>query len=331
MNKQNNFDDPDNGFGFLGSVGPKAAFFIVLITLSFMIGLVWKLYTGGNDNNSEVPIIRADADADAYKVEPDDRGGMEIKFQDSTLFNSDDFDTDVENLLADNDEESPMPRSQLFAGLSTDDDLPNNQQKQVQSIEIEDKMSEGEERIIGQAEEAEKIVEDLVENGADAIVVQNEQGESDVVVVAASEENSEQSDMTIEKTNAGATIIDTPKVIVETKPEPIAEPTPAPAPKIEPKPVPKAQPVKAEEIIAGEYYVQLASVKSNIAAKSEWDKFVSKYSPLLNNVSHRIQTADLGAKGTFYRIQAGSMSKSNADNICNGIKSKGGSCLVKKK
>ncbi len=322
MNKQNDFDDPDNGFGFLGSVGPKAAFFIVLIALSFMIGLVWKLYTGGNSDNAEVPIIRADADG--YKMEPDDRGGMEIKFQDSTLFNSDDPDSDVENLLADNNEETPMPRSQLFAGLSTDEDMPDQMSNQMLSVKIEDGISEDEERIIGQAKEAEKIVESLVENGADAIVVQNAQGESDVVVVAANDEDTNQTDMTVEKTQEGATKVETPKVIVETKPEPA--PQPAPVVKAEPKPEPKAQ-----TIVAGDFYVQLASVKSNAAANSEWDKFVSKYSPLLNGVDHRIQTADLGAKGTFYRIQAGSMSKSNADKICDGIKSKGGSCLVKKK
>lgn len=326
MNKQNDFDDPDNGFGFLGSVGPKAAFFIVLIALSFMIGLVWKLYTGGNDNNTEVPIIRADADG--YKMEPDDPGGMEIKFQDSALFNSNDADSDVENLLADNNEEAPMPRSQLFAGLSTDDEMPD----EMLSVEIEDGISEDEERIIEQAEEAEKIVEDLVENGADAIVVQNAEGQSDVVVVAATDDKTSQSNMTVEKTQAGATKIETPKVIVETKPEtkPEAKLEPAVIPKADPKPAPKAEP-KAEPIVAGDFYVQLASVKSNAAAKDEWDKFVLKYSPLLDGASHRIETADLGAKGTFYRIQAGSMSKLNADNICNGIKSKGGSCLVKKK
>jgi len=275
MNKRNEFDDPDTGFGFLGAVGPKAAFFIVLIALSFMIGLVWKLYTGGGSSDPEqVPIIRADADG--FKVEPDDRGGMEIKFQDSTLFNADDPDATIENLLAEDTTESPMPRSQLFAGLSTEEG-------DMDGVAID------EQRIVEQTQEAEKIVEDLVENGAEKIEAK----------------------------------IEPPKVNV---------------PKVEPKPVvtekPKAEPVAAptaQPVASGDYFVQLASVKSESAAKSEWDNFVKKYSPLLNGVSHRVEKADLGAKGIFYRIQAGPIAKSNADNICGGIKSKGGSCLVKKK
>lgn len=309
MNKRNEFDDPDTGFGFLGSVGPKAAFFIVLIALSFMIGLVWKLYTGGAPADSEqVPIIRADADG--YKIEPDDPGGMEIKFQDSTLFNSDNPDATIENLLAEDENESPMPRSQLFAGLSTDD---------------------GEERIMDQAQEAEKIVEDLVENGADAMVVEDDNGDAEIVVMKETsnkpieilEEPTPEIKFTEEEPLIETTL-ETPKVEiepVETKPV-VTQAPPEPAPAPEPAPTPVA---------SGDFYVQLASVKSQAAANSEWDSFVKKYSPLLDGVSNRVETADLGAKGTFYRIQAGPIAKSSADNICNGIKAKGGSCLVKKK
>ena len=324
MNKRNEFDDPDTGFGFLGAVGPKAAFFIVLIALSFMIGLVWKLYTGGGSSDPEqVPIIRADADG--FKVEPDDRGGMEIKFQDSTLFNADDPDATIENLLAEDTTESPMPRSQLFAGLSTEEG-------DMDGVAID------EQRIVEQTQEAEKIVEDLVENGADAMVVTTEDGNAEIVVMQ--EKSSKPIEILEEKApeikfDAEPLIetqIDTKKI------EAKIEPPKVNVPKVEPKPVvtekPKAEPVAAptaQPVASGDYFVQLASVKSESAAKSEWDNFVKKYSPLLNGVSHRVEKADLGAKGIFYRIQAGPIAKSNADNICGGIKSKGGSCLVKKK
>jgi hypothetical protein len=91
-----------------------------------MIGVVWKLYVGGDNStlpSENVPIIRADKEP--YKVQPDDPGGMQMPNKNSTIFsslNSNDEDRGVENLLADNEEEDPVPRSQLFAGLNTERD-----------------------------------------------------------------------------------------------------------------------------------------------------------------------------------------------------------------
>ena len=310
MNNKNDFDDPDNGFGFLGSIGPKAAFFIVLIALSFMIGLVWKLYTGGSVDNGDVPIVRADTDD--YRIVPDEPGGMEVKFQDSTLFNNDVDDEGVENLLADDTSEKPMPRSQLFAGLNTEDN------SDIENIELNDEVSEAEERIAEQTEEAKEVLEDLNDNGADAVVVLQE---DEVIVVKDIDEpevvtKDVSSEITFDAPTDVKTEVEAPKVALK----PVVTETP----KVEAKPA-------STPIASGDYFVQLASVKSKAAAESEWNNFVTKYSPLLSGVSYRIETADLGAKGIYYRIQAGPVSQAKANNICDGVKTKGGSCLVKKK
>ncbi|MEM7618443.1 MAG: SPOR domain-containing protein [Pseudomonadota bacterium] len=307
MTRQNEFDDPDNGLGFLGSIGPKAAFFIVLIALSFMIGLVWKLYTGGGSDKGDVPIVRADTEG--FKVTPEDPGGMEVKFQDSTLFSGDSAEG-VENLLADDTNEKPMPRSQLFAGLNTDDESTA-----IENIELSDNIVEDEQRIVEQAREAEAVIEDLNENGADAIVITEE------IVVEDKPEPTPEPTVVKEELKPTITFEAPAKVEpprIEVKEEPIA----AEVPKIESEPV---------TVASGDYFVQLASVQSKEAAEKEWDNFVKKYRPLLNGVSHRVETADLGAKGVYHRIQAGPIAKASADNICSGIKTKGGSCLVKKK
>ena len=53
---------------------------------------------------------------------------------------------------------------------------------------------------------------------------------------------------------------------------------------------------------------------------------------MLNGEPREIETADLGSKGTYYRLKAGAFSdKISADKLCNDIKALGGTCIVKKK
>jgi cell division protein FtsN len=279
MNYRDEFDDPrGSGLGFLGSVGPKAAFFVVLIALSFMVGVVWKLYVGSGSGpvSQDVPIVRADENP--FKVEPDEPGGMEIPHKDSTIFSSlNDDEAKVENLLADDNGEEPMPRSQLFSGLNTD-----------QAAD-----TEGQERINQMTEDAKEVVEGMIDEGVESVMPAPP-------------------DMTAE-TEAPA------KVEVKVEPEPVAV-----SPKVEAvkETVPPA---------AGDYYIQLGSVKSEDGAESEWKKIVAKYPSILSGYGHRVESADLGDKGVFYRIQAGPVSQEAATSACNAIKKiDANGCLVKK-
>ena len=56
----------------------------------------------------------------------------------------------------------------------------------------------------------------------------------------------------------------------------------------------------------------------------------AKYN-VLSQEKFRVQEASVNS-GTFYRIQAGPMSKANANNICDSLKQAGkpGGCLVVK-
>ncbi|MFP4097530.1 MAG: SPOR domain-containing protein [Alphaproteobacteria bacterium] len=84
------------------------------------------------------------------------------------------------------------------------------------------------------------------------------------------------------------------------------------------------------EIGAGVYFVQLASITDAKRAASEWAKMQGQYS-VLESSNFRVQKAALPA-GTFYRIQAGPMSKASAERICDALKqaNKPGGCLVVK-
>ncbi len=86
----------------------------------------------------------------------------------------------------------------------------------------------------------------------------------------------------------------------------------------------------APEITAGNYFVQLASITDPARAGGEWAKMQAKYG-VLKSSKFRVQEASL-ASGTFYRIQAGPMSKGSATEICDSLKKSGkpGGCLVVK-
>lgn len=88
----------------------------------------------------------------------------------------------------------------------------------------------------------------------------------------------------------------------------------------------KAETAKAAK---GNVYIQLAAVKSEADAKAKWAKLKSSYSAL-SSLSLKIQKADLGAKGIFYRVQAGPTSTDNATSICAKIKAAKGACLIAK-
>ncbi|MCI5060745.1 MAG: hypothetical protein MRY79_06715, partial [Alphaproteobacteria bacterium] len=135
MTYRDEFDDPPREGGFLGNIGPRAVFFILLIALSFMVGVVWKLYLskGAQQSAGEmIPVIRADKKD--FKAVPQDPGGMEIAHRDSTIF--DVFKGEkkqekvrIENLFAEDENEEPLPRSQLFSGLNMQ--APEGQSEQT--------------------------------------------------------------------------------------------------------------------------------------------------------------------------------------------------------
>ena len=92
------------------------------------------------------------------------------------------------------------------------------------------------------------------------------------------------------------------------------------------------QSTKEETTIhAGNWQIQLISSPNKSAMDKAWNDLTKKYS-VLKGLPHEIESADLGTKGTFYRLKAGAFNtRSEADKLCNNIKSAGGSCLVKKK
>ena len=88
---------------------------------------------------------------------------------------------------------------------------------------------------------------------------------------------------------------------------------------------------KEATVAKGTWQIQLISSPNKSAMSKAWNELSKKYA-VLKDLPHEIQEADLGNKGIFYRLMAGSFQeRGEADKVCNAVKSAGGSSLVKKK
>ncbi|MGV8997486.1 MAG: SPOR domain-containing protein [Parvibaculaceae bacterium] len=110
--------------------------------------------------------------------------------------------------------------------------------------------------------------------------------------------------------------------------------TPAPAAEV-PATVAPSRPAAhpaAKVQSGGAYVVQLLALKDKAAAKAAWKKVSQKHAGVLANHALDIETADLGAKGTWYRVRAaGFASKAAATSACAKLKAAGQDCIAKKR
>ena len=75
--------------------------------------------------------------------------------------------------------------------------------------------------------------------------------------------------------------------------------------------------------------IQIAAVASAKAAKKEWQRIASANDDLLSKLKLDIRRADLGARGVFYRVQAGPLtSKSEARDLCTALKERKERCFI---
>ncbi|MBR1648899.1 MAG: SPOR domain-containing protein [Alphaproteobacteria bacterium] len=82
---------------------------------------------------------------------------------------------------------------------------------------------------------------------------------------------------------------------------------------------------------SGNWQIQLMSSPNKAAVDKSWATMSGKY-PMLKDLPHEIESADLGAKGVFYRLKAGAFaSKDEATSFCTKLKNAGGNCFTVKK
>ncbi len=82
-------------------------------------------------------------------------------------------------------------------------------------------------------------------------------------------------------------------------------------------------------LAAGDYFVQLASVRSDQSARQEWVRLQKVHPELLGDLALAVQRADLGDRGIFFRIRTGPFpNRATAQDMCAQIEAAKLACLV---
>lgn len=115
---------------------------------------------------------------------------------------------------------------------------------------------------------------------------------------------------------------------------PAAAPEPAKPAEAAPQQTAAAEPAApapaATPASGGAYVVQIMALREEGAAKTAWAALQKKHPAILGGHALDVEKADLGDKGTFYRVRAaGFETKAAAQSACSSLKSAGQDCLVK--
>lgn len=116
------------------------------------------------------------------------------------------------------------------------------------------------------------------------------------------------------------------------KPAPAAPPpqqAATPPPPVAVLAAPKPAAPKLPAIDAAAYRIQLAALRSADDAAREWERMQRGNTDLLGDLRADIVRADLGERGTYYRIQAGPIAdKAAADQLCDKLKQRKLGCII---
>lgn len=121
-----------------------------------------------------------------------------------------------------------------------------------------------------------------------------------------------------------------PRSDIADRPRQIAE---SPAARREAPPEPRTSPPEqyAERAARGnyQYWIQVGSHKDENFARAEWQKIQNAAQAVIANAGNRIQRAELGGRGVFYRIQIGPFaSQGEAGQFCAQLKTRAVDCFV---
>ncbi|MCB1533104.1 MAG: SPOR domain-containing protein [Alphaproteobacteria bacterium] len=297
---------------------------------------------GGSSDGAGVPIITADSSS--FKTAPGEADDITLAHQDSTVFGvMDSTDRPIENLLeASEPTEEAVDTLQAFAEEAKE--AAQAAEKAAETIEP----AAGEAKIEAKQESAGSVeslldIPEAKEEPVEEILRQVEPEQTAKVQqtiekvppqeLAKASETTQQQPQTLHAAGSSPdtiafvrSVLDQKDSSAPTTSSQVAAAQAANLAAVEPASGGNAA-TTAPSTTPGNYYVQLGSVTSSTGAETEWSK-MQKDLPL-TGLNHRVQEANLGERGTFYRIQAGPMSKDSATSLCDAIKAqKPGGCLV---
>jgi hypothetical protein len=268
---------------------------VAFLALAGFTVVVWYAYTLGIRAGTEsvAPLIRADGRP--TKIRPEQPGGMQIPHQDKEIYDTIAPEEDrprVENILP--PPEAPLPR-------------PTEEEEEAMAA-MEDEVREISPAVPPVPPPPSSIAE-LLE------AVEAEEGAAEAALLVPS----------------------APEPLLSPVPPldvaPILVPAPAPtSPELAIVPEAGLATIEAVAVadLSARWRVQIAALRSEAKAFSEWERFRRAHPDLLGALVLEIQRADLGSeKGIFYRLRAGPLAdRTAAASLCVQLKVRGLGCLV---
>lgn len=342
--------------GILNKVqNPVVATVALVAAAALFVGVIVMTYPSDDDAQKQIPIIKADLRP--IKTLPEDRGGMSIPHRESTILARSSQPEmlegrGIENLFARTSEDlvtkeqaieramAAHPMEQSIAAqtrnipvLLQEDGVSQNRQDQEWIVSTHVPVIDEHRGV------AVKNVDDLVP----AFELKEPTAKDILQKIGSSGKDSNLDDAGLSAKVVSVVMSSKPKRAqmhaAATSPETLAfvrNILNAKAQKMHADPsatdVAAIKPALGAQIniTSGSYFVQLASITEAARAGKEWSKMQARYDVLATS-KFRVQEAVL-SRGTFYRIQAGPMSKSSANAVCDALKqaNKPGGCLVVK-
>jgi len=109
----------------------------------------------------------------------------------------------------------------------------------------------------------------------------------------------------------------------------VAVPAPAPAPVSPPAPAAAPAPVVSAPVATGASLLQVGAFPSQVLADEAWRNFQAQFPVIATGLSPNVQAADLGERGTWYRVRIGPFADDAAASAaCEQLKAAGGNCFL---
>ncbi|HBR69475.1 MAG TPA: hypothetical protein DEA55_08890 [Rhodospirillaceae bacterium] len=316
---------------------------LLLVGIGFAGIIIASYPDAAEDEDVAVPVVQADAGP--IKADPDSPGGMDIPFRDSTVFDTvqgpvnQNAEQPIENLLASDEQEEAVDKMAAI-GEQVEEAVPD-----AAEDEADDSAADATGGVTIVKQEVVNIPpEELARPTKPGTVTETAAHRPELHTPGASPDTIAFVQSVLEKKD-GAEAAAPAQAIANAK---ASQEAAAAAERVVAEvAVPSAD--EAEQAAAvepaagaasgaissvaapGDYFVQLASVPTKDATTAEWAKLQKKFSSELAGLDYNVQEANLGARGTFYRVRVGPYSKEYAASLCDRIKAqKPDACLVTK-
>lgn len=303
---------------------------LIILTLINILALAWvfdvdKLILNNELISEKIPVISAPSDS--IKKKPEESGGMPFKNKDSPIW----LESNNKNVITDNKEK-------LIDS--------NTENKDSEDVDVSSKINEevfDKKNTNKETEETQNIPSEILSvlnanrTGADVrppdsnefnnkvLNIENEIGDN-TTIEANSDANVENTNSLIEQTSEVNSELPNQNIQIN---------------ELESDKVDEKKELSNDEILRESpnnvttikkdinLVIQLASLKSNILAETEWKRLKKIYPELMKNLKPLISEVTIKDKGTFYRLQSFiPKSITNPKDLCDLFKQAGQSCIL---